>query len=218
MFSGRVRDDASRIFAQGPARRRAAGPRSRAGGREPPVQALPRAGSEELSHERPRSRPRADLDGHPRRRRLSLRAARRLRSRRRHPLRLRARPRVAQPGDELDRAGLGRQRDLADPRRRRAARGLSARLRHHPAGGLFPDADHAAGAGLPRRRLRVPLSRRRASHLLGPRLLLRLGARRLRARAWCSAPSSRASRSTGGISPAARSTASPRSRCSPASR
>ena len=66
-----------------------------------------------------RSRSRADLDADPRRRRLPLCAARRLRPRRRHPVRLRAATAVAQPDDELDRAGLGRQRDLADPRRRR---------------------------------------------------------------------------------------------------
>ena len=60
---------------------------------------------------------RADLDPHPRRRRVSLRAARRLRSRRRHAVRLRARPRLAQPDHEHDRPDLGRQRDLADPGR-----------------------------------------------------------------------------------------------------
>ena len=124
--------------------------------------------------------------------RVPLRAARRLRPRRRHPLRLRARPRRAQSvmnsiapiwdGNEtwLVLGGVG------------AARGLSARLRDHHAGGLFPDPRHAAGARLPRRRVRVPLPRRRAPNVLGPRLLLRLGARRPSRRAWCSAPSSRA--------------------------
>ena len=70
--------------------------------------------------------------------------------------------RSAQPDDELDRADLGRQRDLAGAGRRRPAGGLPAGLRHHHAGGLFPDPDHAAGAGVPRRGVRVPLPRRRA--------------------------------------------------------
>ena len=46
---------------------------------------------------------------------------------------------IAQPDDELDRADLGRQRDLAGARRRRPARRVSARLRDHHAGGLLPD-------------------------------------------------------------------------------
>ena len=74
---------------------------------------------------------------------------------------------VAQPRHELDRADLGRQRNLAGARRHRAARGLSARLRHHHPGALFPDAAHAACAGVPRRRLRVPLPRCRAQDASG---------------------------------------------------
>ena len=65
----------------------------------------------------------------------------------------------ARPGDELDRAGLGRQRDLAGARRRRAARRLPARLCDHPAGALRAADRDAARPGLPRRRLRVPLAR-----------------------------------------------------------
>ena len=68
-----------------------------------------------------------------------------------------ARPR---PADELGRAGLGRQRDLAGARRRRPLRRLPARLRDHHAGGLSAGHRHAAGADLPRRRLRVPLAAR----------------------------------------------------------
>ena len=45
----------------------------------------------------------------------------------------------------------------------------------------FPMLVDAAGADLPRRRLRVPLPRRTAPHLLGPCLLLRLGDRDVRA-------------------------------------
>jgi hypothetical protein len=41
--------------------------------------------------------------------------------------------------DELGRAGVGRQRDLAGARRRRAVRGLPAGLRDHHAGALRPD-------------------------------------------------------------------------------
>ena len=62
--------------------------------------------------------------------------ARRLRSRRRHPVPLcprRGRPR---PDDELGRARLGRQRDLAGARRRRPVRRLPARLRRDHAGAL----------------------------------------------------------------------------------
>ena len=46
---------------------------------------------------------------------------------------------VAQHGDELDRADLGRQRDLAGARRHRAAGRLSAGFRDHHSGRLFPD-------------------------------------------------------------------------------
>ena len=41
--------------------------------------------------------------------------------------------------DECHRTRLGRQRDLAHPRRTGAACGVSARLRDHHPGGVFPD-------------------------------------------------------------------------------
>ena len=46
---------------------------------------------------------------------------------------------LARPHDVLGRADLGRQRDLARPRRRRAARGLPHRLRDPDAGALLAD-------------------------------------------------------------------------------
>ena len=58
--------------------------------------------------------------------------------------------------DRRHRAGLGRQRDLAGARRRRADGGVPARLFGPPAGALRAAHRHAAGADLPRRRLRVP--------------------------------------------------------------
>ena len=54
---------------------------------------------------------------------------RRLRPRRRHPLQGRRSRELARPHDVLRRADLGRQRDVADPRRRRALRRLPPRLR-----------------------------------------------------------------------------------------
>ena len=48
------------------------------------------------------------------------------------------------PDDGLARAGLGLQRDLADPRRRRPAGGVPAGLRHRHPGALLPDPRHAA--------------------------------------------------------------------------
>ena len=59
------------------------------------------------------------------------------------------------------RSGLGRQRDLAGAGRRRAAGGVPAGLCDVPAGALCADHRDAAGADLPRRRLRVPLARPR---------------------------------------------------------
>ena len=159
---------------------------------------------------------RPHLGHHPRRRHLLLRAARRLRPRRRHPLRLRARPAVAQHRHELDRADLGRQRNMAGARRPGAACGLPAGLRHHHPGAVFSGAGDADRAGLPRRGLRVPLPRRRAQDVLGPRLRLRLGGRRI-----CAGRDARLlhpgiSRSKGASSPEARSISSRRSRSSPA--
>ena len=62
--------------------------------------------------------------------------------------------------DELRGADLGRQRDVARSRRRRAVRRVSARVRDRDPGGLLPDPVHADRADLPRRRVRVPASRR----------------------------------------------------------
>ena len=59
-------------------------------------------------------------------------------------------------------AVLGRQRDLADPRRRRPVRRLPARLRGDHAGALFARDRDAAGAGVPRRGVRIPHRRRAA--------------------------------------------------------
>ena len=53
-------------------------------------------------------------------------------------------------------AVLGRQRDLAGAGRRRIVGGLPARLRGHHAGVLHSGHRDAAGAGVPRRRLRIP--------------------------------------------------------------
>ena len=91
-------------------------------------------------------RPRLHLGRADRLRRAGLRAVRRLRPRHRHPVPvrwLRERPR---PGHELGGPGLGRQRDLAGARRRRADGGLPARLRRRAAGALR--ADHAMLLGL----------------------------------------------------------------------
>ena len=113
--------------------------------------------------------------------RLSVCAPGRLRFGRGHTLWIRARSGFAQPGHELDRAHLGRQRNLAGARRTCAYGRFPARFCDHHPGGLFPDRHHAAGAHFPWRCVRVPLPRRRASDLLGSRLQLRLRPWRLRA-------------------------------------
>ena len=70
---------------------------------------------------------------------------------------VRARPARPRRDDEHRRAGVGRQRDLAGAGRRRPAGGVPAGLFDHPQRAV-PAADlHAAGADLPRRRLRIPL-------------------------------------------------------------
>ena len=53
---------------------------------------------------------------------------------------------------------MGRQRDLAGAGRRWPAGGLSVGLRRDLLGALRADHRHAAGPGVPRRRLRVPLA------------------------------------------------------------
>ena len=103
-------------------------------------------------------RPRLHLGRADRLRGARLRAVRRLRPRHRHPVParwLRERPR---PGHELGGPGVGRQRDLAGARRRRADGGFPARLRHRAAGAVRADYGDAAGPGVSRRRLRVPLA------------------------------------------------------------
>ena len=76
---------------------------------------------------------------------------------RRHALRPGARRRGARHRDEFDRAGLGRQRDLADIRRTRLAHRFSACVRDHHSRRLFPNPDDVVGAGFPRRRIRIPV-------------------------------------------------------------
>ncbi len=105
----------ARIISKGPAVRRTDEP-IEAGRPSKPVTVELHAKEE---HDGQRDQLRSHLDAHPRCRHLPLRAARRLRSRCRHPLRLRAGPAVAQSGHELDRTDLGRQRDLAGARRPR---------------------------------------------------------------------------------------------------
>ena len=60
------------------------------------------------------------------------------------------------------RAGVGRQRNLAGARRRRADGGVSAGLCGADAGAVHADDRDAARAGVSRRRLRVSLARRGA--------------------------------------------------------
>ena len=108
----------------------------------------------------------------------------------------------ARPDDELGRAVLGRQRDLAGHGRHRAVRRLPARLLDHHAGALRAGGAHAAGAGLPRRGVRVPLGGEAAPPALGPRLRRRLDHRRLRPGA---DPRRPAARHTGGGQPVRRS-------------
>ena len=130
---------------------------------------------------------------------LLLRRVRRLRSRRRHPLRLRARTtrRAASLMNSIAPIWDGNETWLVFGGLGLLA-AFPARLRHHHSGGLFPDPDHAAGARLPRRRLRIPLQacRRCAASGIAPSA----AARRWRPsrKVSCSAPSSRASRSTAG--------------------
>ena len=167
----------------------------------------------ELWHERVHARSGADLDGHPWGRRLPLRPAGRLRSRRRHSLWLRRRHRASRnlvmntiapvwDGNEtwLILGGVGLM----------AAFPLAFAI-IIPAV-YFPVAADAARADLPGRRLRVPLSRFRSSRDSGttPSAMARCWRRSPRASS--SAPSSRASRPTAKRSPAAPSTASRRSR------
>ena len=110
--------------------------------------------------------PAAGLGGDPGARGVSLRAARRLRPRPRRAVPARALAQGPRRHDELGRALLGRQRDLARARRRRPARRLPARLCRHAAGALHSRHPHADRADPARRRLRVPLQVRSA--IAGP--------------------------------------------------
>ena len=65
--------------------------------------------------------------------------------------------------------------------------GLPARIRHHHSRGLFSDPRHAAGAHIPRRRLRVPLSRRRTRTFWDHAFNYGSGHWRPSRKAWCSA-------------------------------
>src|SRR5262249_33683925 len=147
--------------------------RSRAGGRV--RRSISSSCRKARRYERAELRARVDAD--PGRRHLLLCLARRLRPGRGHALQLHAGHPIPQSRDERDCARMGRQRDLAGAGRRRTACGLSACLRHPYPGALFSDPGHAAGAGVSRRGLRVPLSRCRAQDLLGSWLLLRLADR-----------------------------------------
>src|SRR6202020_2573048 len=118
------------------------------------------------------SRSRARLDARAWAWRLSVCAPGRLRFGRGHTLRIRARSGFAQPGHELDRAHLGRERNLAGARRACAYGGFPARICDHHPSGLFPDRHHAAGAHFSWGCVRIPLPRRRASDLLRSRLQL----------------------------------------------
>ena len=62
----------------------------------------------------------------------------------------------ARPDDALDRAVLGRQRNLARARRRRTVGRVSDRLCRDHAGVLSAGDRDAAGVGVPRRRVRIP--------------------------------------------------------------
>src|SRR6185437_8091146 len=86
-----------------------------------------------------------------------------------------ARRRRPRRDDELDRADLGRQRDLAGPGRHALDRGVSRRLRHPAAGLLRAAGGDAVRAHLPRHRLRVPLPRPALPLPVGLGLHRRLG-------------------------------------------
>ena len=108
-----------------------------------------------------------------------VRDPRRLRSRRRHPVPVRRDRTRTRPDDEFRRSVLGRQRDVARARRRRHDGRLPARLFDHSAGALSAGHRHAAGAGISRSRIRVPLDRYDQQAALDLRLCRRFGARGL---------------------------------------
>ena len=127
----------------------------------------------------------------------------RLRSRPRHPVSAVSGESRSRRHHEQRRAGLGRQRNLAGARRRRHDGGVSAGLCGADAGALHADDRDAARAGVPRRRLRIPLAHARASATAGTSPLPAARCWRRWRRASRSAPSCRASMSRAGIMPAA---------------
>ena len=161
---------------QGPRRRRdRASPRSRSAARSAAAGARARAAAGGMTIEWLSA---ADLGRHHRHRGRDLRHPRRLRSRHRHPVSVRQGRRRARPDDGVDRAVLGRQRDLAGARRRRPAGGVPAGLCDRHAGALSAGDRHAAGAGVSRRGVRVPRDRRQQG-AVEHGLRRRLDARRL---------------------------------------
>ena len=86
---------------------------------------------------------------------VHVRAAGRLRSRRRHSVAIRAGRCEPRPDDGFGRPIWDGNRDLAGHGRNRAAGGFSDGFRHHHPGGVFPDPVHADRACCSRRRVRV---------------------------------------------------------------
>ncbi len=203
-----------RLVWRGPAAADDDAPVVRAAGRNRPSRPWR---PQQRSTARCHARPGADLDGDPRRRRLLLCRARRLRPRRRHALQFCAQPRRARPDHELDRADLGRQRDLAHSGKPRPACRFPGRLRHHHSGGLFSDPADAARLDLPRAGVRIPLSQTPSTARSGITVLPQALRWRLSRKASSWVRSSRASTSRDASLSAARSTASRRFRFSAAS-
>ena len=90
-----------------------------------------------------------------RHRRRDVCDSRRLRSRPRHPVSVCPQRTSARSDDALDRAVLGRQRDMAGARRRRIMGGIPGRLCRDHAGDVSAGDRDAAGAGVPRRGIRI---------------------------------------------------------------
>ena len=101
----------------------------------------------------------SDLGRPDRHGRRHVRRSRRVRSRHRRAVSGHAGGRRPRRDDELGRAVLGRQRDVAGARRRRAVGRVPDRLCRDHAGVLSPGDRDAAGARPARRVVRVPLGR-----------------------------------------------------------
>ena len=170
----------NRLIAKGPQ-----GRADRAAGKGSPTRPLSSAA--EAGREALRALGRTPWNGifpliwaaHHRHRGRDVRHPRRLRSRHRHPVSVRQGRARARPDDDLDRAVLGRQRDLAGAGRRRAVGRVPAGLCGDHAGVLPAGDRDAAGAGVPRRRVRVPRGRRRSKRCWNCGVRRRLDARRL---------------------------------------